>query len=96
MTKRKNNRSAPRKGVATGVHNAVLDQLQASRRQNANLQRLIACILREAGSPFDVSLEEVPGDWVVTLDDIPTIEKGAKKIRLALRLRSDLKNAEPC
>ena len=72
------------KGVATGVHNALLDRLRETQRRNTMLQQLLACVVHSRGEPLIVDLVDVPGDWVLTLDEVPTIEAGRRALKVDL------------
>jgi hypothetical protein len=79
------------KGVATGIHNAVLNRLQNTQKNLTVLEQLLGCYLHAHGEPIFIELVDVPGDWILVTDEAMTSISGNRVIKLSLVQRAELK-----
>jgi hypothetical protein len=87
--KKKKLNNTPKRGIATGIHNAVIARLQDVQRQLMNLQQILGCYVHQHGA-IDVELVEVKGDWVLVTDEIPSQHEDGRALRISLVTRAEL------
>lgn len=90
-------KNKPQRGVASGIHNAVVARARELNENNRRLQHILANIVQANGKPLVVDLAPIQGDWVLTMDSAPSISKDQRAIVLALVDADELRaqDAEP-
>jgi len=81
------------RGVASGIHNAVLQRFQQNQAQLMNLQQILGCLVKTKGAQI-VELVDVEGDWVLTLDEAPSAHEDGRAIKIDLTTREELEREE--
>ena len=82
-------KNTPKRGVAVGIHNAVLARLEELQQTNRALQKILANIVRQNKRPLVVDIAPIPGDWVLTMDNAPSMLKDQEAVVLNLISRED-------